>query len=111
MDKGENGWVTHSLSDQESKVQSYKMAESLAGMSLCTLLPGPSDFPDSHPVSALCSLLKLPLPLSLCPQLLSGDPSSVLCPVSNTYWTAPEAIHKGSESYSTLYLQILAGRD
>ena len=111
MDKGEKGWVMRSLSDHESKVQSHKMAESLAGMSLRTLPPGPSDFPDSHPVSALCSLQKRPLPLPLCPQLLSGHPSSMFCPVSNTYWTAPGAIHKGSESYSTLYLQILAGRD
>ena len=40
MDKGEKGWVMRSLSDQEPKVQSHKMAEFLAGMSPCTLLPG-----------------------------------------------------------------------
>lgn len=111
MDRRVKSWVMCSLSDQAPEVQPHKMAKFLARIPFPTLLPGPLDFPDSHPASALCSLWKPLQPLPPCPQPLSGCPSSVLCPVISPFWTTARATRKGSESYSPLYLQLLAGKD
>ena len=111
MDRRVKSWVMCSLSDQAPEVQPHKMAKFLARMPSPTLLPGPLDFPDSHPASALCSLCKPLQPLPPCSQPLSGCSSSVLCPVISPYLTTARATRKGSESYSPLYLQLLAGKD
>ena len=73
----------HSLSDQEPKVQSPKMAESLAGMSPHTLLPGPSDFLTAiqHQLCVLYGNRPCPCLHALSHSLGIPTPCSALCPV------------------------------